>query len=331
MGPGARPGESTGVEQIVDSINFMSNPASMEDAIAAVREFNRFYTRLIGALDDRFLGADLTLPEARLLFEIANANRPIAVELQQRLGMDAGFVSRLLRRFETRAWIVREHGEGDARRRPIVLTADGRSMVELINTRQRDLVTAMLQRLAPAQQRDLIAALGQTTAMLDPAPRKGFAIRTFRIGDLAMLAARQSILYEEVYGWGRGLELVESEYTTQFLREFKPGREQCWIAEAEGAMAGSVMLTDEGDGLARLRLMYVEPFARGRGIGDALVGACVAFAREVGYDAITLWTHTVLTSARKIYAGYGFEIIETGIHEEFGKPEQGETWRLALK
>jgi DNA-binding MarR family transcriptional regulator/N-acetylglutamate synthase-like GNAT family acetyltransferase len=303
----------------------------MEDAIAAVRAFNRFYTRLIGALDDRFLGADLTLPEARLLFEAANADRPVAVELQARLGMDAGFVSRLLRRFEARGWIVREHGGADARRRPIVLTDAGRAMVALIDQRQRAAVTAMLQRLAPAQQRDLIAALGQTTAMLDPALRQGFSLRTFRIGDLAMLAARQSILYDEVYGWGRGLELVESEYATQFLRDFKPGREQCWIAEAEGAMAGSVMLTDEGKGLARLRLMYVEPFARGRGIGDALVGTCLAFARGVGYEAITLWTHTVLTSARKIYAGHGFAIIETEIHEAFGKPEQGEIWRLELK
>jgi DNA-binding MarR family transcriptional regulator/GNAT superfamily N-acetyltransferase len=303
----------------------------MEDAITAVREFNRFYTRLIGVLDDRFLGADLTLPEARLLFEIVQSDRPVAAELQASLGMDAGFMSRLLRRFETRGWIVREHGGADARRRPIVPTDAGRAMFDLINDRQRALVTAMLERLAPQQRRDLIAALGTTTAMLSLAPRQGFNIRTFRIGDLAMLAARQSILYDEVYGWGRGLELVESEYTTQFLREFKPGREQCWIAEAEGAMAGSVMLTDEGGGLSRLRLMYVEPFARGRGIGDALVGICVAFAREAGYDAVTLWTHTVLTSARKIYAAYGFEIIETEIHEEFGKPEQGETWRLELR
>jgi DNA-binding MarR family transcriptional regulator/ribosomal protein S18 acetylase RimI-like enzyme len=307
----------------------------MEDAITAVREFNRFYTRLIGVLDDRFLGADLTLPEARLLFEIVQSDRPVAAELQASLGMDAGFMSRLLRRFETRGWIVREHGGADARRRPIVHTDAGRAMFDLINDRQRALVTAMLERLAPQQQRDLIAALGTTTAMLSPAPRQGFTLRTFRIGDLSMLAARQSILYDEVYGWGRGLELVESEYTTQFLREFKSGREQCWIAEAEGAMAGSVMLTDEsergGEGLARLRLMYVEPFARGRGIGDALVATCVAFARETGYDAITLWTHTVLTSARKIYAAHGFEIIETEIHEEFGKPEQGETWRLGLR
>ena len=303
----------------------------MEDAIAAVREFNRFYTRLIGALDDRFLGADLTLPEARLIFEIASSDRPVAAELQARLGMDAGFVSRLLRRFETRSWIVRERGGADARRRPIVLTDEGRAMLDLINQRQRALVTAMLERLAPAQQRDLVAALGTTTAMLDPAPRKGFSIRTFRIGDLAMIAARQSILYDETHGWGRGLELVESEYTPQFLRDFKPGREQCWIAEAEGAMAGSVMLTDEGGGQGRLRLMYVEPFARGRGIGDALVGTCVAFARKVGYDALSLWTHAVLISARKIYAGHGFQIIETEVHQEFGKPELGETWRLDLK
>jgi len=187
-------------------------------------------------------------------------------------------------------------------------------MFDLINQRQRALVTTMLERLAPGQQRDLIAALGTTTAMLDPAPRKGFAIRTFRVGDLAMIAARQSILYDEMHGWGRGLELVESEYTTQFLRQFKPGREQCWIAEAEGAMAGSVMLTDEGDG-----------------IGNALVGTCVAFAREVGYDTVTLWTHAVLTSARRIYAGHGFQIVATEMHEEFGKPELGETWRLDLK
>ena len=303
----------------------------MEDAITAVREFNRFYTRLVGVLDDRFLGAELTLPEARLLFEIIQADRPVAADLQASLGMDAGFMSRLLRRFETRGWVVRERGGKDARRRPIVPTEAGRAMFDLINQRQRAAVTAMLQRLAPQQQRDLIAALGMTTAMLSPAPRQGFTIRTFRIGDLAMLAARQSILYDEVYGWGRGLELVESEYTTQFLKQFKPGREQCWIAEAEGAMAGSVMLTDESDGLARLRLMYVEPFARGRGIGDALVGTCVAFARERGYDAITLWTHAVLTSARKIYAGHGFQIVETEMHEEFGKPELGETWRLELK
>jgi DNA-binding MarR family transcriptional regulator/GNAT superfamily N-acetyltransferase len=307
----------------------------MEDAIAAVREFNRFYTRLIGVLDDRFLGADLTLPEARLLFEIIQSDRPVAAELQASLGMDAGFMSRLLRRFETRGWVVRERGGADARRRPIVPTDEGRAMFDLINERQRAEVTTMLQRLAPQQQRDLIAALGMTTAMLSPAQRQGFSIRTFRIGDLAMLAARQSILYDEVYGWGRGLELVESEYTTQFLKAFKPGREQCWIAEAEGAMAGSVMLTDEsesgGASVARLRLMYVEPFARGRGIGDALVGTCVAFARECGYDAVTLWTHAVLTSARKIYAGHGFEIIATEMHEEFGKPELGETWRLGLK
>jgi len=303
----------------------------MEDAITAVRAFNRFYTRLIGVLDDHFLGADLTLPEARLLFEIIQADRPVAAELQVSLGMDAGFMSRLLRRFETRGWIVRERGRADARRRPIVPTGAGRAMFDLINQRQRAEVTAMLERLAPQQQRDLIAALGMTTAMLSPAPRQGFALRTFRIGDLAMLAARQSILYDEMHGWGRGLELVESEYTTKFLRDFKPGREQCWIAEAEGAMAGSVMLTDEGDDLGSLRLMYVEPFARGRGIGDALVGTCVAFAREAGYDAVTLWTHAVLTSARKIYAGHGFEIVSTEMHEEFGKPELGETWRLELK
>jgi GNAT superfamily N-acetyltransferase len=147
---------------------------------------------------------------------------------------------------------------------------------------------------------------------------------------MGLIAARQSILYREVYGWGPQIEIIEGEVTTAFLRDFKPGREQCCVAEVDGVLAGSIFVTDEGDGLSRLRLLYVEPFARGLGIGDALVGACVAFAREVGYREMTLWTHTILGSARRIYAAYGFEIVDTYTHEEFGEPVQSETWRLDL-
>jgi len=302
----------------------------MEEAIAAVRTFNRFYTRRVGALNQRFLGTELSLPEARLLFEIARGDKPLAVEIQRALGMDGGYLSRVLARFEARGWIVRGSGGEDARRRPISLTPEGRSVSDLIDQRQRDEVREMLAPLSATQRLDLTAALGEARTLLDPAPARDFSLRAWRTGDMGLLAARQSILYRDEYGWGRGLELNIAETVAGFLAGYKEGRDQAWIAEVAGAMAGSVLLTDEGDGLCRLRLFYVEPMARGRGIGDALVRTCLAFARETGYRAMTLWTHAVLTSARRIYAGHGFEIVATAMHEDFGKPELGETWRLEL-
>jgi DNA-binding MarR family transcriptional regulator/GNAT superfamily N-acetyltransferase len=302
----------------------------MENAIATLRGFNRFFTHYVGALDARFLGTDMTLPEARLLFEIAHAEAPVAADLQAALDMDAGYVSRVLRGFEGRGWITRARGEGDARRRPIALTAAGRDAFELIDVRQREAVAATLDRLAPAARDELVAALKTARGLLDPAAPRGFTLRSFRAGDMGMIAARQSILYREVYGWGPQIEVIEGEVTTAFLRDFKPGREQCWVAEVDGRMAGSIFLTDEGGGLSRLRLLYVEPFARGLGIGDALVSACTGFAREVGFGAMTLWTHTILESARRIYAAHGFEIVDVHTHEEFGAPVQSETWRLDL-
>ena len=184
--------------------------------------------------------------------------------------------------------------------------------------------------LDAVQRRDVTAALALVRAIFDPGSMGGFSIRTFRAGDIGMLAARQSILYAQSHGWGRQLEVIEGEVTVQFLRGFCEGHEQCWIAEVDGAMAGSVLLTDEGAGMARLRMLYVEPFARGRGIGDALVGGCVGFAREAGYSRLKLWTHTVLTDARRLYARHGFAIVETAMHVAFGEPVEGETWQLDL-
>jgi len=243
----------------------------MEEAISAVRTFNRFYTRRVGALNQRFLGTELTLPEARLLFEIAHGDKLVAVEIQRSLGMDAGYMSRVLARFESRGWIVRESGGEDARRRPIVVTPEGRAIFDVIDQRQRDEIREMLAPLTPTQRLDLGAALGEARTLLDPTPDRDFSIRTWRTGDMGMLAARQSILYRVEYGWGRGLEHNIAETVAGFLGGYREGRDQAWIAEVAGAMAGSVLLTDEGDGLCRLRLFYVEPMARGRGIGDALV------------------------------------------------------------
>jgi DNA-binding MarR family transcriptional regulator/N-acetylglutamate synthase-like GNAT family acetyltransferase len=302
----------------------------MEDAIATVRQFNRFYTRFIGALNARFLGSDLSLAETRLLFEIAQTGPLLASDLQSRLAMDAGFVSRVLGRFETRGWIARTRGGEDARQRSIAITEAGAQAFGEIDARQRGEVVKVLGRLGPSNRVDLCSALRLTQTLLDDDARPAFTLRTFRPGDMGMIAARQSILYRDVYGWGPQIEVIEGQVTTDFLRDFKPGREQCWVAEVNGTMAGSVFLTDEGNGLSRLRLLYVEPFARGLGIGNALVETCIGFARDVGYSAMTLWTHTVLESARRIYAAHGFHIVESHTHEEFGAPVQSETWQLDL-
>jgi DNA-binding MarR family transcriptional regulator/GNAT superfamily N-acetyltransferase len=297
------------------------------DAIAAVRAFNRYYTRFAGALDAHYMDSDLSLAEARLLYEIANREAPLAAELQAELGLDAGYVSRILRRFQAKGWIERSRGE-DARRRPISLTEAGRVYFEALNARTRAETAARIDGLSAGEQDSLVAALNTVTSLLSvrTAP---WHIRTFRAGDLPLIASRQAILYEP-YGWMRPMEILLGEVTTAFLRDYKPGREHCWSAERAGMMAGAVMLVDAGDNVGQLRLLHVEPWARGLGIGHALVDACISFAREAGYDTIRLWTHTVLTPARRIYEAAGFRIVSTEVHHEFGKPEQGETWELAL-
>ena len=299
----------------------------MDQAVVALRAFNRFYTRFAGALDAQYMDSELSLTEARLLYEIAHRVAPLAADLQAELGLDAGYVSRILRRFQAKGWIARGRGE-DARRRPISLTAEGRAYFETLDARTRATTAARLEGLGENDRAALVAAMATITGLLggDGAP---WHIRTFRAGDLALIASRQSILYE-AYGWGLPMEILQGEVTTAFLRDFKAGREQCWVAERAGLMAGAVMLVDAGDDVGQLRLLHVEPWARGLGIGRALVAECVRFAREVGYARIRLWTHTVLTSARRIYEGEGFRIVETAMHDEFGEPEQGEIWELEL-
>jgi DNA-binding MarR family transcriptional regulator/GNAT superfamily N-acetyltransferase len=307
----------------------------MEDALASVRGFNRFYTQFVGALDPDFLGAGMSLPDARVLFEIAQragpgGTEPVAADIQTALGMDAGYLSRVLARFQARGWITRAPVESDGRRRSIALTHAGREAFEILDGRQRAKVEAVLDRLTASQRADLVASLKTARTLLAGPADRTFALRAFRAGDMGLIAARQSRLYRETYSWGPGIEVNIGEVTAAFLKDFKPGREQCWVAEVDGVMAGSIFLTDEGGGFSRLRLLYVEPFARGLGIGDALVAACVAFARQVGYDAIWLWTHTILESARRIYAAHGFQITDVHMHDEFGEPVQGENWRLRL-
>ena len=301
----------------------------MDEAVAALRAFTRFYTRSVGALGAHYLASDLSLTEARLLYEIAHRQAPLAAALQAELGLDAGYVSRMLRRFQARGWIERGRGE-DKRSRPIGLTQAGRAAFDALDARTRADVAGRIAALGSADRETLVAALGAVTGLLGGGRTVPWHIRTFRTGDLFAIAARQSILYEP-YGWKRPMEILQGEVTTAFLKDFKPGREQCWVAERGGMMAGAVMVVDSGGNVAQLRLLHVEPWARGLGIGGALVGECVAFAREAGYARMRLWTHTILESARRIYEAAGFTITETAVHDEFGEPVQGETWELELK
>lgn len=302
----------------------------MDSAIESVRAFNRFFTRHVGAIDARFLDTDVNLPEARLLFEIARREPVSAIALGTELGLDRGYLSRMIARFEKRGWIGRDRLAADARTRPIRLTGEGRAVFDQIDRRQRDAVAHDLAALSGPEQDDLVQSLTRARLLLDPDAPVDYVIRPARVGEVSQVAARQSILYAASLGWGRALETLEAETTAAFLRDLKPDREGCWIADLGGVMAGAVFLTDEGAGAARLRLLHVEPFARRRGIGDALVRTCIGFATGTGYDRITLWTHTVLDAARRIYARNGFTCVATAWHDTFGEPLQGETWQVTL-
>ena len=301
----------------------------MHQDVIALRAFNRFHTRFVGALDASYMESGLSLVEARVLYEIVQSEGLVASDLQEALGLDAGYASRILRRFQAQGWIRRDRG-ADARTRPIALTDEGRAAFAALDDRTRRQIEARLAPLPASDRASLTAALGTAQAILGGDGAAPCAIRTFRTGDMGLVAARQAILYA-AYGWERPMEILLGEVTTAFLRDFKPGREQCWIAERGGTMAGSVFVVDDGTGVARLRLLYVEPWARGMGVGRDLVARVIAFARAAGYSRLVLWTHSVLESARRIYAQAGLRITEVAVHHDFGRPEQGETWEMSLE
>ena len=301
----------------------------MDTTLQTLRAFNRFHTRFVGVLDAHCLDSEMSLAEARLLYEIATGGEVLAVDLQESLGLDPGYASRMLRRFEKSGWIERGRGT-DARRRPIRLTAEGGTVFAELDRRQRRVLESRLEPLGPTDRRVLMTALDTARTLLSSSGTSAYAVRDFRAGDMGMITARQAIIYHEANGWGAPMEALIGEVTARFLRDFKPGQDQCWIAESAGVMAGSVFVVDAGDGVAQLRLLYVEPWARGLGIGGDLVARCVAFAQQAGYTTLRLWTHSVLESARRIYAAAGFRLVSTEIHSALGKPEQGEIWEMSL-
>lgn len=302
---------------------------ALSAAVGALRRFNRFYTRRMGVLDPHYMGSELSLVEARIFYEIAVGEPVLAKAIQEAVGIDPGYLSRIVGKFAQRGWIARGRG-ADARERPIMLTDEGRAAFAALDARTFDETARLLDRLPGPDVAALSAAVDWIADRLGSADGEAYQVRPWTVGDMGMVTARQAILYQQAHGWGRRMEALIGEITTAFLRDFQPGREQCWIAERAGRMLGSVFLVAEDARVARLRLLYVEPEARGLGIGADLVARCVAFARAAGYREVVLWTHAVLTSARKIYAAEGFVIESVETHDDFGKPEVSESWRLIL-
>lgn len=309
--------------------------------VEAIRRFNRFYTRRIGVLHEGLLASRFTLTESRLLWELAHRDQLTATELARELDLDAGYLSRLLRGFKERGLIKSTRAADDARHQHLSLTAAGKRAFAPINSRSQADVSALLATLGEAQQQQLLAAMTGIEQMLgEPAaarPRP-VLLRAHRPGDMGWVIARHGALYADEYAWDSGFEALVARIAADFLERFDAKREACWIAERDGANAGSVFLVqarDEAthaviDGVAQLRMLLVEPAARGLGLGERLVDECQRFARQVGYRKIMLWTNSLLVAARGIYAKQGYVLVKSEPHHSFGHDLVGEIWELAL-
>lgn len=308
------------------------NAASIERRITAVRRFNRFYTQRIGVLSEAYLDTPYSLTECRVVYALAHRDGATASWLGQELGLDAGYLSRILRDFERQGLIVRSMSLQDGRQSLISLTPAGREAFEPLDRASHREIGKMLAPLAESDQDRLVGAMRLVASLLgeEQERRPAFILRPHRPGDMGWVTQRHGALYTEEYGLNHQMEAYVAEVVAKFLREFDPVREHCWIAEQDGAPIGSVFIVKESDAVARLRLLLVEPRARGLGVGRRLVEECVSFARRAGYREITLWTHSILTAARRIYGSVGFAIVETETHDEFGPELVGETWNLKL-
>jgi DNA-binding MarR family transcriptional regulator/N-acetylglutamate synthase-like GNAT family acetyltransferase len=306
--------------------------SSLASRIEAVRRFSRFYTRRIGVLEETLLRSPFTLPEGRLVYEIANRDRPTAQELCRDLGLDPGYVSRLLQGLEKRGCVARRRSAADRRQTELTLTAKGQKLWSAMNERSRQDVANLLAELPAARQDRLVKALETVEKLLDEPPEKRvpFTLRPHQPGDLGWIIRRQTQLYASEYGWDGTFEAMLAEISAKFIRKFDPKSDNCWIAERNGEIAGSVFLVRAGKTTGQLRMLYVEPSARGLGIGHSLVAACIEDARAKGYRKLMLWTNDILVSARKIYIAAGFRLIREEKHESFGKKLVGQFWSLDL-
>jgi DNA-binding MarR family transcriptional regulator/GNAT superfamily N-acetyltransferase len=303
-----------------------------EQEVAAVRAFNRFYTRKLGVLDQQLAKSPFSLSEARVLYELAHRQDPSAKEIGAELGLDAGYLSRIVQNFDEAGLITREPLPSDRRQYRLGLTAKGRQAFAKLERNTKDDVAAMLGSLPRGGRERLIGAMADIERLLGDgtATPKPATLRDPRPGDMGWVVQSHGALYAREYGWDEQFEALVAGIVAKFIQHFDPRRERCWIAEIEGAIVGSVFLVKQSRTVAKLRLLYVEPEARGLGIGARLVRECVRFARQVGYRKITLWTQSVLHAARHIYEDAGFQLVHEEPHHSFGHDLIAETWELEL-
>ena len=299
----------------------------------ALREFNRFYTRRIDVLRKDYLGSPFGLPEARLVFEIGRVPGVAASTLGKDLDIDLGYLSRVLQGLKRRGYVQAKRAPDDARRAALSLTEKGRKAYALLDTRSRAKAVTMLESLSAAERTALVNAMGAVKSLLSDEKKKktpAITLRPHRPGDMGWVVERHAALYFERDGWGARFEALIAEIVKGFLEHFEPARERCWIAEMDGARVGCVFLVQKNRATAKLRLLLVEPRARGTGLGRRLVDECIAFARAKGYRKLVLWTHAHLAAARHIYRAVGFVRVGQEAHRTFGPRVVGEYWELKL-
>ncbi|MEU8308368.1 helix-turn-helix domain-containing GNAT family N-acetyltransferase [Actinomadura sp. NPDC048955] len=305
--------------------------ATRED-VGTVRAFNRFYTGVIGVLGEGLVRSPYSLTEARVIFELAQREAGEVLALRRALGLDAGYLSRMLARFETDGLVARERAPGDARRQIVRLTPRGREVFAMLDERSVAEIRELLDGLDPADRRRLLAAMRTVQDVLGERPRRdGFALRPLRPGDLGWVVERNGALYDVECGWDRTYEALVASVVADYVRGHDPERENAWIAESDGERLGAVFCVRREEGVAQLRLLHVEPRARGTGVGAALVAECVDFAAKAGYGEIMLWTTALQRPAHRLYERAGFVLEEQEAPEErFGDVVHGQVWRRKL-
>jgi DNA-binding MarR family transcriptional regulator/GNAT superfamily N-acetyltransferase len=309
-----------------------ASSAQHDRRVAAVRHFNRFYTQRIGVLSSAWLDSEFSLTEARVLYEIKRRETATASEIGRDLGLDAGYLSRMLRGFHKRGLIRKDVSPDDARQTLLAMTAAGRKAFAPLEARSNRDVAAMLGRIVEPEQDRLVGAMRTIENLIEAKTPEGakVTLRDPRPGDFGLIVSRHGILYAQEYGWTENFEGLCAQIVADFVNKHDAQRERCWIAEVDGRYAGSVMLAKDNDEVARLRLLLVEPFARGLGVGRLLTDECVGFARSCGYRRIVLWTHSVLTAARYIYERAGFRLVSSEKRKSWSKDVVSEQWEMAL-
>jgi DNA-binding MarR family transcriptional regulator/GNAT superfamily N-acetyltransferase len=299
--------------------------------IQAVRRFSRFYTRRMGVLQEGLLGSAYSLTEVRVLYEIAHRAHCTASQIGNDLGLDAGYLSRMLARFASKRLVRRERSASDGRELALRLTPNGRKVFGVLDQESNAQVAAMLREVSESDQSRVVRAMSEVESVLSGSKGETRTkLRQHRPGDIGWVIHRHGVLYAQEYGWDKSFEALVAEIAAQFLRNFDPDRERCWIAESNGDPVGSVFLVKHSDKVAKLRLLLVEPRARGLGIGRKLVDECIRFARQAGYSKLTLWTQSNLSAARHTYERAGFTLVKEEPQRAFGAELVSETWELEL-